>query len=247
MNPLMRMFVGLLFAISSLAVHAETYVLVHGGWGGGWAMKALGNAIAEHGHQVYRPSLTGLGERAHLSSPDITLETHIQDIVNLILYEDLQDVVLVGHSYGGMVVTGVADRVSERLARRVYVEGMVPNNGESLIDIHSKAANNFSRLSRDGFVYHPRYSADAAPPKHAPQPLKTVTDKINLKHTKLDIPTLYIWTVAPESPAQEDDFYAQAERARDKGWRVVQVPGGHNIQRGQPKLLAQLIVSKADH
>ncbi len=89
-----------------------TYVIVHGAWGGGWDWRHVDDALTAAGNKVYRPTLTGLGERSHLSSTNIDLSLHIQDIVNVILWEDLHDVVLVGHSYGGMVITGVADRVA---------------------------------------------------------------------------------------------------------------------------------------
>ena len=113
-----------------------TFVLVHGAWGGGWAWRpTVGALLREAGHEVFTPTLTGLGERAHLASPDIDLETHINDIVGVIEYENLHDVVLMGHSYGGMAITGVADRVPERLAHLVYVDAFVPEDGQSLADL----------------------------------------------------------------------------------------------------------------
>src|SRR5688500_11127625 len=99
-----------------------TFVLVHGAWGGGWAWKRVAPLLRRQGHEVFTPTLTGLGERAHLTSRDVNLDTHIRDIENLLLYEDLENVVLVGWSYGGMVVTGVLDRVPERLAHVVYLD-----------------------------------------------------------------------------------------------------------------------------
>ena len=93
-----------------------TYVLVPGGWSGGWQLRAVATHLRADGHQVFTPTLTGLGERVHLAHPDVTLETHIQDIVNVIRFEDLTDVILVGSSYSGMVTTAVADRQPERLA-----------------------------------------------------------------------------------------------------------------------------------
>jgi pimeloyl-ACP methyl ester carboxylesterase len=112
-----------------------TFVLVHGAWGGGWAWKRVAPLLRAHGHEVFTPTLTGLGERVHLARPDVNLDTHIQDIVNLLLYEDLANVVLVGWSYGGMVITGVLDRVPERLAHVAYVDAEVPRDGESEFSI----------------------------------------------------------------------------------------------------------------
>src|SRR5208282_2345856 len=107
-----------------------TYVIVHGAWGGGWDWKHVDDLLTADGHEVYRPTLTGQGEHSNLSSTNIDLDTHIQDIVNVILWENLHDVVLVGHSYGGMVITGVADRVPDRIQRLVYVDALLPENGE---------------------------------------------------------------------------------------------------------------------
>ncbi|MBI6116566.1 alpha/beta fold hydrolase [Salegentibacter maritimus] len=97
----------------------SVFVLVHGTWGGGWAFKQVDSLLTENGNVVYRPTLTGQGERVHLSSPEIGLKTHITDIVNTILYEDLHDVILVGHSYGGMIITGVADTIPERIKKLI--------------------------------------------------------------------------------------------------------------------------------
>src|SRR5262245_19424255 len=104
-----------------------TIVIVHGAWGGAWAFKKVEALIREKNFQVYRPQLTGQGDRVHLARPDIGLSTHIDDVVNMILYEDLRDIILVGHSYGGMVISGVADRVPDRIKKLVYLDALVPN------------------------------------------------------------------------------------------------------------------------
>jgi len=113
----------------------NTYVVVHGAWGGGWDWRVVDSMLTRHGHTVVRVSLTGLGEKVHLASPDVGLTTHIMDVVNTILWEDLHDVVLVGHSYGGMVITGVADRIPERIRRLIYLDAMLPDSGESVMAI----------------------------------------------------------------------------------------------------------------
>ena len=104
-----------------------TYVIVHGAWGGGWDWKHVDDLLTADGNKVYRPTLTGLGEHSNLASTNIDLDTHIQDIVNVILWENLHDIVLVGHSYGGMIITGVADRVPDRIQRVVYIDGLLPD------------------------------------------------------------------------------------------------------------------------
>ncbi len=117
-----------------------TYVLVPGAWLGSWCWKKVTPHLhAKKQHQVYTLTLTGLGERVHLATPDVNLDTHIQDVINVLIYEDLWNVVLLGHSYSGMVVTGVANQVPERLSHLVYLDAIVPRNGQSLIDDWSAA------------------------------------------------------------------------------------------------------------
>lgn len=111
-----------------------TFVLVHGGGHGGWCWKPLAKLLRSEGHEVHAPTLTGLGERRHLLNPDIDLGTHIEDIASLLFHEDLEGVILVGHSYGGMVITGAADRAIERVRRLVYLDAAIPVDGEALTD-----------------------------------------------------------------------------------------------------------------
>ena len=113
----------------------STYVLVHGGAHGGWCYQRVARILRSAGHEVYTPTLTGLGERSHLLSVDVDLDTHITDVVAVLHYEDLSDVILVGHSYGGMVITGIADRAPDRIGRLVYLDAANPVNGQSLVDV----------------------------------------------------------------------------------------------------------------
>jgi pimeloyl-ACP methyl ester carboxylesterase len=112
-----------------------TFVLVHGAWHGSWCWKRVRAALLARGHHVFTPTLTGVGERSHLLSPHVNLKTHIEDVVNLIRWEELSDVVLCGHSYGGCVITGVADRLPNRIGAMVYLDAFTPEDGESLFDI----------------------------------------------------------------------------------------------------------------
>jgi pimeloyl-ACP methyl ester carboxylesterase len=116
-----------------------TYVLVHGGAHGGWCYQRVTPILRAAGHQVYAPTLTGLGERSHLTSPEVDLDLHITDVVNVLHFEDLQEVIMVGHSYGGMVITGVADRVPGRISNLVYLDGALPEDGESLASMNPLA------------------------------------------------------------------------------------------------------------
>jgi len=118
-----------------------TYVLVHGGGHGGWCYQPVARILQAEGHTVYAPTLTGLGERSHLLSTDIDLDTHIRDVVALLHYEDLRDVILVGHSYGGMVITGIADRAADRVGKLVYLDAANPVDGESLVDVAGPTIN----------------------------------------------------------------------------------------------------------
>ena len=112
-----------------------TYVLVHGGGHGGWCYQRVARILRGAGHEVHTPTMTGLAERSHLLGPEIDLDLHIRDIVSVLHYEDLRDVILVGHSYGGMVITGVADRAADRIGRLVYLDAANPTNGQSLVDV----------------------------------------------------------------------------------------------------------------
>jgi pimeloyl-ACP methyl ester carboxylesterase len=112
-----------------------TFVLVHGGGHGGWCYQRVSRLLSRAGHEVHAPTLTGLGERAHLVGPQVDLSLHVQDIAAVLHYADLRDVILVGHSYGGMVITGVAASVPDRVGKLVYLDAANPKNGESLVDV----------------------------------------------------------------------------------------------------------------
>jgi pimeloyl-ACP methyl ester carboxylesterase len=118
-----------------------TYVLVHGGGHGGWCYQPLARILRARGQEVYAPTLTGLGERAHLLSAAIDLDLHIEDIVQVLAYEDLGNVILVGHSYGGMVITGAADKAADRVGKLVFLDAATPRNGQSLVDVAGPVIN----------------------------------------------------------------------------------------------------------
>jgi len=233
---------GTFFAAAQPAAPSgSTIVLVHGAWGGGWAFRRVEALLRERGHVVYRPTLTGQGERVHLASPDIGLETHIQDVVNVMLFEDLRGVVLVGHSYGGMVVTGVADRAADRVRKVVYVDAFVPGDGDSLMSLTgSGGAAWLKSMEKDGFVVPPWVRRGQAPPHDVPHPLRTLTDALSLKNEAAHrIPATYILTI--EAGKEADDFSPQAERARARGWRVQQLQADHNPQWSAPEQLVDML------
>src|ERR671920_1676946 len=111
-----------------------TFILIHGSMHGGWCWKRVAPLLRAVGHDVYTPTLTGLGERVHLAHPDVDLDTHIRDVLGVLKFEDLHDLVLVGHSYGTMVITGVADRVPERIGHLVYLDGAMASDGQAVLD-----------------------------------------------------------------------------------------------------------------
>ena len=134
----------------------DTFLVCHGAWGGGWSWKKVHPLMQAAGHRLVTPTYTGLGERAHLANPSIDLDTHITDVLNVIHYEDLRDIVLLGHSYGGMVATGVADRARDRIAQLIYLDAFVPDDGQSLFDLNEPGRAPMRELARagDGWRVH---------------------------------------------------------------------------------------------
>lgn len=220
----------------------ETYVIVHGAWGGGWSFKKTDELLTEAGHRVYRPSLTGQGERHHLASPDVGLSTHVLDVVNTIVFEDLKEVILVGHSYGGMVITGVADSIPERIKRLVYLDAFLPNDGESALTARPDGQDGPESWASDGFI-KPAWVRDTDPfPRDVPQSLKTFTEPVSYKKAEaLALPATYILTVDDGRKREEDMFHFFAERAKARNWTVVDIVADHNPQMTMPATLARLL------
>ena len=218
------------------------FVIVHGAWGGSWAFKKVDSLITAKNAVVYRPSLTGLGERVHLATIEVGLNTHIQDVVNTILFEDLHEVILVGHSYGGMVITGVIDSIPRRIASVIYLDAFVPANGESLLTIAGGNAERLKQTAVKGFVVPAWVKAGQQPPTDVPHPLKTLTDPIRLKTNQAGkIKTTYILTVAKGTERKNDDFHAQSLRAEKYGWKLVVMEADHNPQWSRPEELSRML------
>ena len=250
MNRLpMRLFALVLaaLALASLAFQAsaddrQTFVLVHGATAGGWEWKRTGEFLTADGHTVYRATLTGLGEREHLNSPEIDLETHIQDVVNLILFEGLHDVVLTGHSYGGMVVTGVMDRIPERLRHVVFLDAAVPEDGQSLWDLFGGQGMDPDRF-KDGFMQVPWVEAGARPPHSVKHSIKCFSQPVSYRNpAALALPVTYVAFVpadqSVEERAKKDRSWQNAEA---RGWTIRTFPGGHVAQQEDPRGVATLI------
>lgn len=232
-------------AAAATATRPHTLVAVHGAWAGGWHFSKITPLLEAQGWKVHHPSLSGLGEHFNTARADIGLATHIDDIVNYILFADLHDVVLLGHSYGGMVITGVADRIPERIARLVYLDASLPLDGESLLGSRKAGPAEFEKNTRDGFI-HPWWVRPGKPfPIDVPQPVKTFTDPISLKNqaAAAKIPGTYILTVDPGKQPADDDFFSASERARARGWPVMVMEGDHNPQWRQPEAVVKLLLA----
>ncbi len=224
------------------AVEKYTFVVVHGATAGGWEWKRCGKFLSDDGHTVYRATLTGLGERLHLNSPDIELQTHINDVVNLILFEDLHDVVLTGHSYGGMVITGVMDRVPDRIRHVIFLDAAVPDDGMSIWDLFGGAPRDPSRVV-DGFMQVPWVKPDAKPPHSVKQSIKCFNQPVSYKSPVAKaLPVTYVAFVPKDKSAEERAKTDKSwQRAVARGWTIRTFPGGHVAQQEDPRGVATLI------
>jgi pimeloyl-ACP methyl ester carboxylesterase len=218
------------------------FVIVHGAWGGSWAFREVEMLLREKGYDVYRPSLTGLGERYHLAHPDINLSTHITDVINTIIFEQIDDIILVGHSYGGMVITGVAHRIPERIHSMIYIDAFLPDDGESVEDLLVGRSSDIFELEQNGFILPAWVSSNQPFPRDVPHPAKTFTEKVVLGNEKaLTIRARYIHAVEPGTRPEDDDFYDAAQRARERGWPVLIIDSDHNPQWSVPVKLVEML------
>ena len=240
-----------------------TYVLVHGGFWGSWCWSEVARLLRAAGHDAYAPSLTGLGERTHLASPAITLDTHILDVSGTLLYEELRDVVLVGWSYGGMVITGVAERLPERIAHLVFLDAFVPTDGESHCSMSGPAATtailDWARTEGDGWRYGSGGDPKAAQPgdpahgRSSPQPLQTLLEPLTVRNpVAAAIPRTYIHCTDRQWPSDTvfDAWAATLDRcaaaARDAGWGYHDLPTSHGgAMNTDPHILANLLLTLA--
>src|SRR5215469_17035243 len=219
-----------------------TFVLVHGAWGGSYGFRTVRRPLREAGHEVFTPSLTGIGERAHLASPQVNLTTHVTDVVNTILYEDLEDIVLLGYSYGGMVVTGSLEHVADRVAHLVYLDAFLPADGESLNDL-AGAGYGIGAIGPGQQWLVPPLSralhnpAEAAwnTARRSPHPVGCFTEPVRLPKPLEDYPFTRTYVKATSEPRPGDGgrpspFWRAADRARkDPAWRYWELDCDHMI------------------
>ena len=225
------------------------FVLIHGGIQGGWVWKRVIPLLRAAGHDVYAPTLTGCGERAHLLTRAIGLETHIQDVVNVLEYEDLHDVMLVGHSYGGQVITGVADLMRHRLAHLIYLDACVPQPGQSCLNQwtdDATAMDEHVQKHGDGWMFMPMDPREFGvtdesdllwlAEKDTPHPYKTFQDPIYFDPTIVEsIPRTYIQCIGDQPPPAEPPSIV-------KGMRYRTIASGHAANVTAPKELTELLL-----
>jgi pimeloyl-ACP methyl ester carboxylesterase len=226
-----------------------TFVLVHGAWHSAWCWRRVAGLLTRSGHEVFAPTLTGLGERSHLLTSAIDLDTHIVDVVNEMKWQQLNDVVLVGHSYGAMVIAGVAEKMERSISSFVVVDGFLPETGQAVIDLQPQATQDSLRSAQAS-------GATTIPPRSAaffhvnekdrafvdaqctPQPLKCFLQKLTLTRARERVANK-VYIRATGYPSEPFDL-AMAT-ARVKGWRVHELACGHDVMLDQPERLAEIL------
>jgi pimeloyl-ACP methyl ester carboxylesterase len=242
-----------------------TFVLVHPAWFGGWCWKKVSPLLRARGHAVHTPTLSGLGERVHLARPEIGLDTHVDDVVNLLVYEDLHEVVLVSNSSGGAVITGVVDRAPERIARLVYLDAFVPEDGQSVLDLiprERRAAMETLVASEGGGWLLPRFApppwetfareswqitgeADLGwiLPRLVPTPVGHFRDPVRRRNPRAEtVPRTYIRCL--DWPHATFDRYAEAAR-RSPAWTWRGLSASHLPYITQPGEMTELLLEAA--
>ena len=237
-----------------------TVVIVHGAGSGGWLWRPVRELLRAAGHEVFTPTLTGVGDRAHLTKEPIDLDLHIQDVLAVLDYEDLRAVTLVGHSYGGMVIAGVADRAAERLAQVVYLDAFVPVPDQAMLDLfppgvrqafeqqaHPNAAGErlvpplpYPHLGPIGAGGLPEAEVQRLLARRVPQPLATYAQPVRLTNPAVAaLPHTYIHCT-DKGPG--DVLAPFAAQARTRGWRTYELPAGHFPMLTQPQALTDLLL-----
>ena len=226
-----------------------TFVLVHGAWHGAWCYRRVARLLTARGHEVFTPTLTGVADRSHLLTADINIDTHIADVVNLITWEQLTDIVLVGHSYGGMVISGVAEKTEQAIRSLVFLDAFIPENGESVVDLTVAATRGLLEAAQAaGTISVPPRSAESfyideknrawVDAQCTPQPIKTFTQKVKLTGARERIAKK---TYIRGAGYPAESFDAAMGKARARGWHVHALPCGHDVMVDMPERLADLL------
>jgi pimeloyl-ACP methyl ester carboxylesterase len=232
----------------------STFVIVHGAFGGGWEWTPVADLLRQFGHQVFTPTLTGMGERAHLGT-NVGLRTHVDDVVAVLEFEELTSVVLCGASYGGMAVTGAADRVPDRVAQVIYIDALVPSGGQSGLDLLPREFEQVVRRSAadDGLVPVP---TAILPPagiiderlraayvsRLRPQPAATFTEPLDLTGAVETLPRAFLRCTRGVIEMGPDPIAPMAERARAAGWPYRELDTPHDPHLFDPTATAAVLV-----
>jgi pimeloyl-ACP methyl ester carboxylesterase len=229
------------------------YVLVHGAWHGAWCWKRVRDLLTAHGHRAFTPTLTGLGERSHLLSPSINLGTHVADVTNVLLFQELQDIVLVGHSYGGIIVRHVADRMPERVRSLIYLDAFVPEDGKALTHYLADSGQSMRQRAADQgenwkiaplpASFFSVNEADAAwvDRQCTAHPLVTFEEPASLNGRCDTVGSIgYIWASHHKGPHKQ--FY---DKAKERGWWTREFACGHDVMLDMPRELTALLLEAA--
>ena len=229
----------------------KTFLVCHGAWSAGWAWKKMHPLMSKAGHRLVTPSYTGLGDRAHLAQPGIDLEAHIADMLAVIKYEDLRDFVLIGHSYGGMVATGVADRVRDKVQQLIYVDAFVPQDGQSLLDFLPESEQRRMRegvQSGDGWRVSPNPTPPDTPSediawlneRRVNMPIKCFETKLKLEKGPLTLPRSYVYATR-FPPVNVFGQFAKMAKGNSAAWRYHEIDASHSPNVTAPEALMALL------
>jgi len=234
-----------------------TYVLVHGAWGGAHGFHLVRPLLTAAGHEVFTPSLTGVGERAHLASPQIGLSTHIADVANCILYEDLRDIVLLGFSYGGMVVTGALVDVADRVRHVVYLDAFVPADGDSVTTMNGGPAGGWPLSGTEltwlvppsAREFDDPVESERMNPRRVPMPVGCFVEQVRLPFVLDELPLgrTYVRASAevPGAPGSDVFDRCAAHAAASPAWALHEIATNHMIPNNRPRELADLLLALA--
>jgi pimeloyl-ACP methyl ester carboxylesterase len=228
----------------------HTFVLVHGAWHGGWCWRRVADILTAKGHKVFTPTLTGLGERSHLLAKGIDISTHVTDVVNVFKWERLDGVVLCGHSYGGFVISGIAEQVAPAISSIVFLDAFVPDDGDSMMDLTGPAVIEATRAAeKAGALGVPPRKAEAFGVNEKDrawvdgltglQPLGCFQEKMKLTGARDRIAKKsYIRAANYANPGFDK---ALAWVKSDPAWRTYGVPCGHDVMVDMPERLAEIL------
>lgn len=263
MKQLKSLFLLLFMMSSFVIVHAQnvhhkaTFVLVHGAWHGGWCWQDVENNLEKKDYKVYSPTLTGLGERKHLINEKVNIDTHINDIVNLIEMEDLHDVYLVGHSYAGAVIAGVADRIPERLHKLIFLDAMLVENGQSPISMQPdpvrkvqmeniRKKENFEPFAVSLFGITNAKQVQWVEARVTPQPFGTFAQTLRLKNVYGNgLPLVYIACTDPQLPIMKE-MADKVKVDKSLNWKYLEIATGHDAMLTEPAKLSEMLKGLVD-